>query len=177
MIKKIDIINGVEVEINNNIITVKGPKGEISRIFKHPFVKIKKEDNCIVVESKNDRRKVRAIVGTWLSHIKNMMIGVKNGWEAKLKLVYSHFPARIKVDKKKVIIENFLGEKNPRVADIVDGVEVKVDKDNILVYGIDKERVGNMALRIEQATKVKKYDRRVFQDGCYIVEKTHEATT
>jgi large subunit ribosomal protein L6 len=70
-----------------------------------------------------------------------------------------------------VIIENFLGEKSPRRTKIVGRAEVRVKGNEIVVTGIDKEECGQTAANLEQATRVKNLDPRVFQDGIYIVRR------
>ena len=70
-----------------------------------------------------------------------------------------------------VQISNFLGEKRPRRAKIVGSTQVEIKGDVLLVNGPDIEAVGQTAANVEQATKIKNYDPRVFQDGIYIVEK------
>jgi large subunit ribosomal protein L6 len=77
------------------------------------------------------------------------------------------------VDKarKRVVIENFMGEKAPRTARIVGDVEVEVSGDEITVKGIRLQDVSQTAANIEQATKVKGKDLRVFLDGIYVYEK------
>jgi large subunit ribosomal protein L6 len=101
-----------------------------------------------------------------------MIKGVVEGFECKLKIVYAHFPIQVKVEGDKVLIINFLGEKKPRKAQIVGKeTKVKVTSDEIIITGIDKEAVGQTAANIEQATRIKGYDPRVFQDGIYITVK------
>jgi large subunit ribosomal protein L6 len=85
--------------------------------------------------------------------------------------VYSHVPVTVKVEGKRVLIQNFLGERSPRVAKIIGDTAVEVSGDEITVSGIDKEAVGQTARNIEQATSIKYRDLRVFQDGCYITER------
>ena len=77
----------------------------------------------------------------------------------------------VTVDSSNVMIKNFLGEKVPRKARILDGVKVQVQGDIILVNGLDKEKVGQTAATIEQTTRITNKDRRIFQDGCYIISK------
>ncbi|RLG72536.1 MAG: 50S ribosomal protein L6, partial [Thermoprotei archaeon] len=73
---------------------------------------------------------------------------------------------------KKIIIENFLGEKAPRITEIYgDDVTVRVEGDDVIVEGIDIEHVGQTAANIERVARVKEYDPRVFMDGIYIYEK------
>lgn len=88
-----------------------------------------------------------------------------------MKVVYSHFPIQLKKTDTALEIVNFLGEKQPRVARISEGVTVSTGNDEVTVSGIDKELVGTTAARIERATHVRNRDPRVFQDGIYIIEK------
>ena len=77
----------------------------------------------------------------------------------------------VKATQKKVTIENFLGERYPRTAKIVGDAKVKIQGDEVIVTGIHKEEVGQTMANIEQATKIKGRDPRVFQDGIYLVAK------
>ena len=107
-----------------------------------------------------------------------MARGVDSGFKYKLKAVYSHFPMTIKVQGNEMTITNLFGEKVPRVAPLPWSpaeVEVKVsNKTDITVSGTDREKVGQTAANIERACRIKKRDRRVFQDGIYIVSKGNE---
>ena len=169
--EEVEIPEGVEVTVENNVVKVRGPKGELERELKYPGVQIFTEDGKVVVFKEFPRKKDIAIARTFKAHIANMIKGVTEGFTYKLKAVYSHFPMTVKVQGDEVVIENFLGEKNPRRAKILPGVTVKVRGQEIVVEGIDKEAVGQTAANIEQATRITKWDRRVFQDGIYIVEK------
>ena len=162
---------GVEVEIKEGNVRVSGPKGVVERRLWHPNVKIEREGQSVFVRWEAPRRKVRAVAGTFAAHIKNMITGATEGFTYKLRVVYSHFPIQVKVVGNKVEISNFLGEKRPRVAEIVGDVKVEVKGRDIIVTGINKEAVGQTAANIEQATKIKRRDPRVFQDGIYLVEK------
>ncbi len=86
-------------------------------------------------------------------------------------MVYSHFPIQLRVDGDRLIIGNFLGEKKDRTAWIQSGVDVALNGDEVVVTGINKESVGQTAANIEQATRIKARDPRVFQDGIYVVGK------
>ncbi|BEP17520.1 50S ribosomal protein L6 [Pyrofollis japonicus] len=171
--EEVRIPEGVEVSIDGMKVKVKGPKGELERDFSHArgiLLRLDEDEEGkkVVVEAYFANRRLKALVGTVASHIENMITGVTKGFRYKLKIVYSHFPVTVKVEGDKVVIENFLGEKAPRVAKIMPGVKVKVQKDDVIVEGIDIEAVGQTAANIEQATKVKGFDRRVFVDGIYI---------
>jgi len=169
--EEVEIPEGVEVTVEKDVVKVKGPKGELERELKYPGVQIFTENGKVVVFKEFPRKRDIAIARTFKAHIANMIKGVTEGFTYKLKVVYSHFPMTVKVQGDEVVIENFLGEKNPRKAKILPGVTVKVMGSDVIVEGIDKEKVGQTAANIEQATRITKWDRRVFQDGIYIVEK------
>lgn len=174
---RVEIPEGVNVEIEflgkleGYKVIVDGPKGKIEKILGYPGIEIKKEDNFVVIRSEKDNRRFKALVGTYKGHLENMIRGVTEGFVYKLKIVYAHFPIQVEIKDGYVCINNFLGEKAPRKAKIMEGVEVKVKGDIIEVSGIDIEKVGQTAANIEQATKITKWDRRKFIDGIYIIEK------
>jgi large subunit ribosomal protein L6 len=169
--RQVEIPDGVKVQVADGTVTIKGPKGELSRRLWYPGIEILKEESHLVVNSKFDRKHQRAMVGTLAAHIGNMITGVTSGFEYKMKVVYSHFPIQLKASPNEVTISNFLGERKPRNAKIIAGTKVNLGKDEVTVSGIDKEKVGQTMANIEQATRVKGFDVRVFQDGIYLVEK------
>jgi large subunit ribosomal protein L6 len=177
MLKEAEIPEGVTINIGKTSITVKGPKGELKRRIEDGNIKISIDDKSVKVSCKSDRRKIKAHVGTMAAHIRNMIAGVTSGYTAKMKAVHSHFPMKVNVEGSKVVIQNFLGERKPRVAKTFGDVKVEVKKDEIVITGISKEEVGQTAASIETAAKVKKRDRRVFQDGIYITQKPQPAET
>lgn len=169
--RQVEIPEGVAVSVDGNTVTVKGPKGEVSRQLSYPEIEIRKEDSHLVVNSRLDRKRQRAMVGTLASHISNMIAGVTKGYEYRMKVVYSHFPIQLKAASDELVINNFLGERKSRSARILPGIKVEVGKDEVVVTGIDKEHVGQTMANIEQATRVRGFDIRVFQDGIYLVDK------
>jgi large subunit ribosomal protein L6 len=101
-----------------------------------------------------------------------MVKGVTDGFTYTLKALYSHFPMTLAVKGNEFVVNNYFGERVPRSAAIINGVNVKVqNKIEVVVSGIDKEAVGQTAANIERSTTIKKRDRRVFQDGIYLIEK------
>jgi large subunit ribosomal protein L6 len=174
MEKIIEISDGVQIEIENFNVLISGEKGKIERDFADPlfkrYLKIEKVDKSIKVFSTSDKRKQKAIVGTVAAHIRNMMEGVTKGYEKKLKIAYVHFPFTVKVDGNVISIVNFMGEKSPRFAKIIGDTTVEIKDEQITVMGIKKEAVGQTAGNLELATKVKRYDRRVFQDGIFLLK-------
>jgi large subunit ribosomal protein L6 len=103
-----------------------------------------------------------------------MIRGVTSGYTYKLKIVYAHFPVTIKVNEKekKVTIDNFTGEKTPRIAKIMGSSKVKVVSDEIHVQGNNLGEVSQTAANIQAATKIPDKDQRVFLDGAYVFEKS-----
>jgi len=169
--EEIPIPEGVEVTQDQTAFTFKGEKGELTRAFSHPKINVQKQNNSITIACKNPRRKQKALIGTFHAHIRNMMKGVTQGFEYQMKTVFSHFPIKTAVDGNTFIIENFLGERCPRKALILEGVTVVVKGEEVTVSGIDKEKVGQTTANIERATKVTRRDIRVFQDGVYRISK------
>jgi large subunit ribosomal protein L6 len=168
---EIQIPRGVTATLSGATLTVKGQKGQISREFRFPGIKITAGDKVIVEATKFDKQ-TKATVGTYASHVSNMVKGVTEGYEYSMKIVYSHFPIQVKVEgKDRVSIGNFLGERKPRYAPIMGDTKVDVAGDRITLTGINKEHVGQTAANIEQACKIRKRDPRVFQDGVYITNK------
>ena len=170
--KVVKIPKDVKLEVNKNIFKVVGPKGEIEKTLVIPKdVKVEISEDSLKVYTDNERREVKSIVGAIAAHVRNMIEGVINGYVYKLKVIYSHFPITVKVEGDKVIIQNFLGERTPRIAKIVGNTKVEVKGQEIIVSGIDIDSVGQTAGNIEQATRITGKDRRVFQDGIFIVSK------
>ena len=170
--REVPLPEGVSASMDGDVLVITGPKGENRRRFWHPHVKLEIKDNKIVISSSSSRRKNKAVVGTWVAHVKNMIYGVVEGFEAVLKIVYSHFPMNVKQEGNYVVVSNFLGEKGVRKAKIVGNVEVKISKDEIIISGTDIEAVGQTAANLEQITKDKGgRDIRKFFDGIYISKK------
>jgi large subunit ribosomal protein L6 len=170
-IRTVGIPQGVMVKLKGREIEVKGEKGIIVKNFSQVPITIEQKESELSVSAVWPRKKERALVGTISSLIQNMITGVVKGFTYKLKIVYSHFPISIKIEGKRVNIENFLGERNPRRANILGNVSVTVVGDDILVKGIDIYEVSQTAANMEQATKIRNKDQRVFLDGLYVFEK------
>ncbi|MBI5797561.1 50S ribosomal protein L6 [Candidatus Woesearchaeota archaeon] len=168
--KEIIIPQGVEVELAENF-TVKKNKNEISKRLFHPTVELKKEEGKIVIHPKRFTKREKKIINTFRSHIRNMFKGVQEPYEYKLKICASHFPMTVTVEGKNLIVKNFLGEKVPRTAVILPNAEVKIEGDVILITSPDKEIAGQTAANFEQCTRITNKDRRIFQDGIWIIKK------
>ena len=170
--RTVQVPDGVEVNVEKRKVTVKGAKGTLTRDFSYVPISIESEgDKSVRVWAEWPRKKEASLVGTVHSHIQNMITGVEKGFSYKLKIVFSHFPISVKVQGKTVVIENFTGERRARKIKTSGDAKVKVQSEDIVVEGINLEDVSQTAANIEQATKVKKKDPRVFLDGIYVYER------
>jgi large subunit ribosomal protein L6 len=172
--ERVTIPAGVKVAMNGAEVSVSGKAGQLKRVLDSPKVKVRVEGDHVVVHSEYPKVKEKALVGTFASHIQNMIDGVQGGFEYHMKMVYSHFPMKASVKGDKFVIENFLGEKSPRHAAIVGHTKVAVKGAEVVVSGVDLEATSQTAANIERACKIKGYDPRVFQVGIYIVEKARK---
>jgi len=167
----IHVPQGVTVTITGSTLKVKGKNGEMSRSFPGQGIAVKKEGNDVVIHADLPRKKTRALVGTYAAHIRNMVKGAVDLYEYKMKICYSHFPIKTKIQGDAFVIENFLGERTPRRARIMGVSKVKVAGDELVITGPNVEDVSQTAANIEQATTIRGFDQRVFQDGIYITSK------
>ena len=169
---EVTIPDNVKVGFKSNMLSVEGPLGKTHKNFKKIPVKIEINDNKIILNAMGKRNKDYAILNTARSIIRNLCEGVIDGYTIKMKIVFSHFPITVKVENKKVLIENFQGERAPRVSDIFGGTKVIPKGDDVIITGHVLTDVTQTAANIEQNSKVKNKDHRVFLDGIYKYEKT-----
>lgn len=174
-IKKVEIPEGVKVSKENDTLIVEGPRGIVKRKLYYPNININIENSNIVISAYAPKRSLIRIINTFYSHIKNMVNGVVNEYVYKLKIVYKHFPITVKVQGNEFIIENFLGERAPRKAKILEGVNVKIEGNEITLSGPNIEAVGQTAANLEMATRIRRKDRRIFQDGIFIIKKAKKS--
>jgi large subunit ribosomal protein L6 len=170
--KEIVIPEGVNVEISTARFKISGQKGSVEKKFElTKEIKVEKTENKIKISSENERRNTKALIGTNIGHMKNAIEGVTKGFIYRLRVVYSHFPVTVKAEKDKVVISNFLGERTNRIAKIVGQTQVKIEGADIVVTGINIEEVGQTASNLELATRIVGFDKKIFQDGIYLVSR------
>lgn len=160
-----------EAKTEYGLLKLKGPKGETSKKLMHKKVSIKVEGKKITLKSDKASKNEKKIMKTFKAHIKNMIRGVTQGHIYKMKICSGHFPMNVSVSGNELIIKNFFGEKHPRKIKINEGVKTTVSGDDIILEGTDKEAVAMTASAIEKGTRRSGYDKRIFQDGCFIVSK------
>lgn len=157
-----------------NLVTVKGPKGEVKRAFFDPKIQITGADGGIDLKSPRATRKEKTRLYSYAAHIKNMINGVQTPHEYKMKICSGHFPMNVAMSGNTLSVKNFLGEKTPRTAPVPAGVTVKVEGDKITISSPDLELAGQTASSFEKACRITNRDRRIFQDGIYIIKKAGE---
>ena len=171
--REIEIPPKVKVVQKDDIVRVSGPLGELERKFSHPKITVRVDKKNITVNCNLPRRKEYALIGTWNAHLNNMINGVTKGFKCNMKIVYSHFPIKTSVKGEEFIIENFIGEKHPRKCRLLTGTKVTISGDQVNITGPDIEKVMQTAANIEQCTRIRGFDNRVFQDGIYIVNREY----
>lgn len=138
---------GVDVTINGNDVTVKGPKGTLSRTIAQPLRVTRQEDGTILVTRPNDERESRSLHGLSRTLINNMIIGVTEGYTKNLEIVGTGYRAA----QKGTGIELSLGFSHTVVVEAPEGITLKVDGNlKIEVSGISKEQVGEVAANIRK---------------------------
>lgn len=176
--QSVKVPEGVTVSIRSREVTVKGPRGELKRTFRHlPLVlHTTKDAKRIKVATWQGKNSDIACLRTVCSHINNMFTGVTKQFEYKMRFVYAHFPINLNIIEGGRIVEirNFLGEKRVRIVKLLPGVICEKStnvKDEIALKGTDLELVSRSAALIHQATLVRRKDIRKFLDGIYVSEK------
>lgn len=172
VVTSLQIPEGISVTESNKIISIKGKLGNISKDFSRLRATLSIDSKTITITPYGSRKRDLAIANTAKSIIENMIKGVNEGFEYKLKIVYAHFPIAVKVKDNLVFIENFFGERSARISRIHGkSTKVVVQGDDVIVSGPNLEEVSQTSADIEASTKVKNKDRRVFLDGLYIYSR------
>lgn len=156
--KGIVIPEKTEVTVVAGEISVKGPKGEIKRIF-GPEIEIVVVDKQINLKPIRETNQNLALWGTYASHLKNMIKGVNEGFEKKLILEGVGFKSQ--VNGNKLVLA--LGFSHPVEVEIPNGLTVKADKNLISVFGIDKELVGFWSAKVRALKKPEPYKGKGFR--------------
>nr|XP_027202228.1 60S ribosomal protein L9-A-like [Dermatophagoides pteronyssinus] len=174
--ESIPIPSGVTIKINSRIITVTGPHGTIVKDFRHLPIEIVVEDEKLTARMWLCTNKRKACLRTLCSRISNMFKGVLNKFQYKMRLVYSHFPININIIENGTVVEirHFLGEGRTRVVKLSDDViceKSSTVKDELILIGIDIDKVSRSCALLRQNALVRNKDIRQFLDGIYVSEK------
>merc|ERR1711943_82893 len=176
----VKIPEGVTVDIKSRAVVLKGPRGTLSKSFKHMQIDLfKPAENIIKIEKWFSLSKEQSAIKTCSSHIQNMIIGVTKGFKYRMKMVYAHFPTNVQIQNggKSLDVVNFNGQKVKFHVDALDGVKIERDpaaNTELIVTGNDIENVSKTCALISQSCAVKNKDIRKFLDGIYVSKKSFE---
>ncbi len=149
----IEIPQGVTAKIDNGVLTVQGPKGTLERSI-HKLVQVKIEESTMTVDVANkEDKKERALWGTFGSHVKNMVVGVTEGFKKQLEI--NGVGYRVGMQGTDLKIE--VGFSHPVIYKVPEGIKASTEKNIITVEGIDKELVGHVAAEIRAIKKPEPY--------------------
>lgn len=165
-----EIPEDFEATYEDGLLTIEGNGEEVSKKLEHAMIDVEVGDEKVTFSTESSKKNVVSILSTYQSHFQNMVDGLEDPHVYKMQGVYAHFPMTIKQENNEIVIDNFMGEREPRTTEIMDGVTVEVDGEDLTLEGADKEAVSQTAARIEQLCKKGDRDPRTFQDGVYITE-------
>ncbi len=169
---EIEIPSGVKVEVNGELVTIKGKLGSTVKRASSKFATVKVNANKITIEEVKHKKLARKSVLAAQSvntELSDAVKGVENGIEMKMKVLYAHFPTSIEIKGKSMFLKNLFGEKVPREVKIVGDTKVEVKGQDVTIKGVDKYDVGQTIANIRKGCYARGYDTRVFQDGLYVV--------
>ncbi|MEX0910152.1 MAG: 50S ribosomal protein L6 [Candidatus Paceibacterota bacterium] len=150
--KNLNIPKGVTVTKEGDVLTVKGPKGELTRTFK-PLIEIKIEGDAIFFKPIKESILAKALWGTYASHVTNMIIGVTEGFQKKLIIEGVGFKSNVQGDK--LVLD--LGFSHQVEEIIPQGLTVTAEKNIVTISGFDKELVGQFASTVRLHKKTEPY--------------------
>ena len=172
IIAEVEAPASVKVAKEGNTLSLKGKLGTVMKDFTKLPATITVDGNKITIKPYGKRKFDLAVTHTARSIIESMIKGVEKGYTYKLKIIFAHFPISVKIKGKEIQVENFFGERSPRVSRIVgDGTKVNVVGEDVVVQGPSLEDVSQTAANIELSTKIKDKDQRVFLDGLYVYSR------
>lgn len=166
---EVKIPSSIKITKEGTLIIAKGKVGTVKKDFLRVPATISIEGDKVTIKPYGKRKRDLAVTNTVRSVIQSMIKGVEKGYTYKVKVIFAHFPISVKVKGKEIHVENFFGERSARVARIQgDATKVEVQGEDVLVKGPSLDDVSQTAANIEQSTKIKDKDQRVFLDGLYV---------
>ena len=164
--KPIDIPKGTTLTVDEGVITVKGPKGEISRPL-HSDISVIPEGESVQVSIKKESALAKALVGTFASHIRNMFEGVVTPFKKILILEGVGYRVEQKGDNLQLLV----GFSHPVLMPIPEGITTKVEKGTLTIEGIDKDVVGQFAAEIRAMKKPEPYKGKGFRYSDEVIRR------
>lgn len=168
----INITKNITIKQNKSHLYITGPLGSTSKNFRRVPISFSLNKNELRIKTINNKKKDYAILHTVKSIIKNLFEGLIAGYTIKMKVVYSHFPISIKIKNNKIHVENFIGERHPRIIQIHGNTNAKIVSGDIVLTGNVLTDITQTAADLQLKTKIKNKDPRVFLDGIFIYSQT-----
>lgn len=170
--KPIQIPKGVTVSVNNGMVSVKGPQGELTAKI-HGNISVEVKGQEVMFTRRNDEKENKALHGLWRALVQNMVSGVSQGFSKKLEIVGVGYRAEMKGKKLQLL----LGYSHPILFGPPDGVKIETPtQTNITISGIDKHMVGMVAAKIRSLRPPEPYKGKgVKYEGEYIRRKAGKA--
>ncbi|OIO21703.1 50S ribosomal protein L6 [Candidatus Micrarchaeota archaeon CG11_big_fil_rev_8_21_14_0_20_47_5] len=159
------VLQGVSAKLEGSILTISGKNGSVQKKFYALGLNLEVGSSDIKITACSLMQ-----LNTAIAHVKNMLLGATEGFSKKMTTIYSHFPIALEVKGRTLVIKNFIGEKKPRLANIIGQTKIQLAGKEIIVSGPDKENVMQTVANIRCATHIRARDSRIFQDGLYPVE-------
>jgi large subunit ribosomal protein L6 len=150
--KPVPIPKGVDIQLTGDLLTAKGPKGEL-KLQVHPKVKMNVEEERIALTVKDETRESRSLHGLYRVLTNNMVTGVANGFEKVLEIVGVGY--RVELKGRTLVFH--LGYSHPINFDLPEGVDARIERSKIILTGIDKELLGMTAAKIRSFRKPEPY--------------------
>ena len=163
----IELPSGVEMNIADGVVTVKGPKGTLTQDVKDE-VTIAIEGTTVTLEPANESPEARALWGTYASILRNLVAGVTDGFEKKLEIEGVGY--RAEAQGQKLVLN--VGFSHPVEMEVPEGLTAAVEKNVITIGGIDKHAVGQFAANVRKVKKPEPYKGKgIRYQGEYIIRK------
>lgn len=174
----IEIPGGITCELKARTIVCTKGGVTLMRMLNHPAIEAHLESNRLILRCAKANKTHRCTIAALKAHLRNIFSGLEQRFTYVLEACNVHFPMTAKLEKNRLGISNFLGERTTRIAEILPDVSVEIKEQKsptspfrIMVSSHNREAAGQTAANIEKATRVKNRDRRVFQDGIFIIER------
>lgn len=173
--EEIVLPEGIGAHVRNGTLTCTKGSVSVSRKIYVPRLDVKIHEGKIVLHCEKGNKRDFAAIKTLEAHIRNLFAGLAEPYTYELEICNVHFPMTVKVEGHKLVITNFLGEKEKRIAHLSPAAHVEVKGQQIIITSPEVEAAGQTAANIEKATHITKRDRRIFQDGIFITSKCGRA--
>ena len=163
-------LKGVNANIENDYIIIKGSLGSTKKKFNKKFVDIKIENGKILIIPKTDNKRLKKFSENIANALKNEIERAVNSVNNGIT-VSAHFPLSLEVKGDKLIIKNIYGERVPREAKIIGDTKIEIKGQEVYVKGVDIYDVNQTIANIINTCKNMQKDQRVFQDGIYPIKE------